>query len=305
VSGYETDVGKHEKEDTEPTMEVLTKQWQIAKLAEERPQESFTALNHYLDMNWMKEAFSRLRRASAAGVDGQSYRDEGTPQGGIISPLLSNIFLHEVLDKWFAHEVKVRLKGRAFLVRYADDFVMGFEYEEDARRVYAVLPKRFEKWGLRLHPEKTRLIPFARPRKGSGKQGPAEPSTFDFLGFTHYWGKTRKGGFAVRRKTARKRISRSLKAISQWMQKNRHRRVGEQWKTLVQKLRGHFGYYGITGNGEALERFREEVKRLWHKWLDRRSRNRGGMSWQRFAELMKRFPFPPARVVHSIYAAKS
>ena len=286
-------------------MEVLTKQWQIAKLAEERPQESFTALNHYLDMNWMKEAFSRLRRASAAGVDGQSYRDEGTPQGGIISPLLSNIFLHEVLDKWFAHEVKVRLKGRAFLVRYADDFVMGFEYEEDARRVYAVLPKRFEKWGLRLHPEKTRLIPFARPRKGSGKQGPAEPSTFDFLGFTHYWGKTRKGGFAVRRKTARKRISRSLKAISQWMQKNRHRRVGEQWKTLVQKLRGHFGYYGITGNGEALERFREEVKRLWHKWLDRRSRNRGGMSWQRFAELMKRFPFPPARVVHSIYAAKS
>jgi hypothetical protein len=151
----------------------------------------------------------------------------------------------------------------------------------------------------------TRLIPFARPRKGSGKQEPAEPSTFDFLGFTDYWGKTRKGGFVVRRKTARKRIRRSLKAIRQWMPKNRHLRVGEQWKALVQKLRGHFGCYGITGNGNQLERFREEVKRLWHKWLDRRSRKHGGMSWQRFSELMRRFPFPPATVVHSIYAAKS
>jgi hypothetical protein len=238
-----------------------------------------------------------------------SYREQGTPQGGVVSPILSNIYLHEVLDKWFAYEVKARLKGRAFLVRYADDFVMGFECEEDAKRVYAVLPKRFGKYGLKLHPTKTRLIPFARPcPRQEREQRAAEQGngTFDFLGFTHYWGKTRKGGYAIKRKTASKRMSRSLKAISQWLQRHRHLAMREQWEKLKQMLRGHFAYYGITGNGESLVRFREAVKRLWHKWLDRRTRRRGGMSWKRFGELIKRhYPFPPARVVHSIYAAKS
>jgi RNA-directed DNA polymerase len=238
-----------------------------------------------------------------------SYREQGTPQGGVISPILSNIYLHEVLDKWFAHEVKVRLKGRAFLVRYADDFVMGFECEEDAQRVYAVLPKRFGKYGLNLHPTKTRLIPFARPCMGQeeGKRTAEKgKGTFDFLGFTHYWGRTRKGGYAVKRKTASKRMSRSLKAINQWMQSHLHVGMGEQWLKLKQKLHGHFAYYGITGNAEALERFRDEVKGLWHKWLNRRSRRSGGMSWQRFEELLQGlYPFPPARVIHSIYAAKS
>ena len=173
-----------------------------------------------------------------------------------------------------------------------------------ARRVYEVLPKRLEKWGLRLHPEKTRLIPFAQPRKGSGDGGPTEPGTLDFLGFTHYWGTSRKGYYVLRRKRARKRMSRGLKVISRWMRKNRHKKVGEQWKTLVPKLRGHFAYYGITGNSKALDRFREAVKRLWHKWLDRRNRNRE-LPWARFSDLLKRFPLPPARVVHSIYAAKS
>jgi RNA-directed DNA polymerase len=205
--------------------------------------------------------------------------------------------------------VKVRLKGRAFLVRYADDFVMGFESEEDAQRVHAVLPKRFGKYGLNLHPTKTRLIPFARPCRGQeSKQGTAEQenSTFDFLGLTHYWGKTRKGGYAVKRKTARKRLSRSLKAINQWMQSHLHLPMRDQWEKLTQKLQGHFAYYGITGNSEALERFRKAVKRLWHKWLNRRSRQDGGMPWQRFEELIERyFPLPPAKVVHSIYAAKS
>jgi RNA-directed DNA polymerase len=129
---------------------------------------------------------------------------------------------------------------------------------------------------------------------------------FDFLGFTHYWGKTRKGGYAVKRKTAAKRMSRGLKAISQWMQSQLHWPIRDQWEKLVQKLNGHFAYYGITGNAEALERFRDAAKRLWHKWLNRRSRQSGGMSWQRFEELLKQFyPLPPPRVVHSIYAAKS
>ena len=126
------------------------------------------------------------------------------------------------------------------------------------------------------------------------------------LGFTHYWGKTRKGGYAVKRKTAAKRLNRSLKAINQWLQRHMHLGIREQWQILRQKLQGHFAYYGITGNGEALEQFREEVKRLWHKWLDRRTRRRGGMTWERFNQLIRRrFPFPPARVVHSIYAANS
>jgi RNA-directed DNA polymerase len=139
--------------------------------------------------------------------------------------------------------------------------------------------------------------------KGTAEQG---NSTFDFLGFTHYWGKTRKGGYAVKRKTARKRLSRSLKAINQWMQSHLHLPIRDQWEKLTQKLQGHFAYYGITGNSEALERFRKAVKRLWHKWLNRRSRQDAGMPWQRFEELIERyFPLPPAKVVHSIYAAKS
>jgi group II intron reverse transcriptase/maturase len=333
-------------------MDVLTKQLQIAELAAARPEESFTSLNHYLDMDWMKEAYRRTRRESAAGVDGKSmeqygkelesnlrdligraksgryhappvrrvhipkgdgketrpigipttedkvlqraitmllepiyeqefkefsfgfrpgrsahdgleylwkqcmdkqvrwivdvdirsyfdtldhaklreivsqrvrdgvvrrlidkwlkagvmeagelsYREKGTPQGGVVSPILSNIYLHEVLDKWFAHEVKACLKGRAFMVRYADDFVMGFECEQDAQRVYAVLPKRFGKYGLNLHPTKTRLIAFGRPcseQEGGKRTSDQGESTFDFLGFTHYWGKTRKGGCAA------------------------------------------------------------------------------------------------------------
>ena len=150
-----------------------------------------------------------------------------------------------------SNEVKVRLKGRAFLVRYADDFVMGFECEEDAQRVYAVLPKRFGKYGLNLHPTKTRLIRFARPcrwQEGNKKRAEQGNDTFDFLGFTHYWGKTRKGGYAVKRKTAGKRLSRSLKAINQWLQSHLHLEVREQWNKLMQKLHGHFAYYGITGN---------------------------------------------------------
>ena len=195
------------------------------------------------------------------------YPEAGTPQGGSISPLLSNVYLHYVLDQWFAQEVKPRLKGRAFMIRFADDAVMGFECQEDAEKVLRVLPKRCGKYGLTIHPDKTRLVAFGRPRGAKGKR----PGAFDFLGFTHYWGKSRRGTWIVKPKTARQRVSRGLKRIAEWCRRNRHRPVAEQHKELCQKLRGHFAYYGITGNGLWLKQFRQGVRRIWQKWLHRRS----------------------------------
>lgn len=214
----------------------------------------------------------------------------------MISPILSNIYLHEVLDTWFEAQVRPCLKGRAFLIRFADDFVIGFEREEDARRVMKVLPKRFAKYGLTIHPDKTKLVDFQRPHEGYGG-----PGNFDFLGFTHYWGKSRRGQWIVKRKTATKRLSRSLTAINDWCRKNRHEPVRDQHRKLNMKLQGHYGYYGITGNGRSLAGFRHEVARRWQKWLHRRSR-KNAMPWPRFERLLERWPLAPVRIVHSVYA---
>jgi len=230
-----------------------------------------------------------------------TYPEAGTPQGGVISPLLANVYLHYVLDEWYEHEVKPRLKGRTFLIRYADDFVMGFACEEDARRVLEVLPKRFGKYGLTLHPDKTRLVAFGRPSASSrAAAGVPAPGSFDFLGFTHYWGRSRRGVLVVKRRTSRSRLRRSLARIADWCRRHRHLPVKEQQHTLGQKLRGHFAYYGITGNMAALQRFRDAVIRLWGKWLARRS---WGLrwAWSRFLALLQRHPLPAARVVHSVY----
>ena len=200
---------------------------------------------------------------------------KGTPQGGVISPILANAYLHEVLDTWFEQTVKPRLKGRASLIRYADDAVLVFESEGDARRVLDVLPKRFGKYGLTLHPEKTRLVPFQGLPPGAPPGSRDErPGTFDFLGFTHYWGRTLKGNWAVKRTTAKGRLGRSLGAIGQWCRENRHLSIKEQWEALTAKLRGHYTYYGITGNIASLSNFRYHVTRIWYKWLCRRS-NKG------------------------------
>jgi RNA-directed DNA polymerase len=225
----------------------------------------------------------------------------GSPQGGVISPLLANVYLHYVLDVWFEQEVKPRLRGSCFLVRYADDFVMGFVCEEDARRVLEVLPKRFGKYGLTLHPDKTRLVPFRRPGQRSDS-GSAElpPGSFDLLGFTHYWGRSRRGVWVVMRKTAASRFSRVIKKITHWCRLNRHRPVAEQHKMLSQKLRGHDAYYGITGNSRMLQRLRAVVRRIWRKWLMRR-RRAGRLRWDHFERLLQRFPLPYPRVVHSVY----
>jgi group II intron reverse transcriptase/maturase len=232
-----------------------------------------------------------------------SFPDEGTPQGGVISPLLANIYLHYVLDEWYEREVKPRLSGESFLVRYADDFVMGFSCEADAKRVMEVLPKRFAKYGLTLHPAKTRLVPFVRPsqRPGSEAKGP-QPGTFDLLGFTHFWGRSRRGGWVIQRKTARDRFRRAITKIALWCRTNRHQPVAEQHAILRRKLCGHDAYYGITGNYRALTWFRRVVARIWRHCLARR--RAGPLSWSHFERLLVRFPLPKARVVHSAYAAR-
>jgi RNA-directed DNA polymerase len=237
-----------------------------------------------------------------AGVmeEGRVYRpDAGTPQGGVISPLLANIYLHEVLDEWFAHQVKSRLQGRAELVRYADDFVIAFELEEDARRVMDVLPKRFGKYGLRLHPEKTRLVRFSRPSRHAppGDDG-ARSGSFDLLGFTHYWRRSRQGNWVVYRKTAGSRLSRALRATSLWLRRNRHEPIREQHRVLVLKLRGHYCYYGVIGNFAAMDSFRSWARALWGKWLTRRSRASRGPT--AMSKLLDAYPLPRPRIVHAV-----
>ena len=227
------------------------------------------------------------------------HPDRGTPQGGVVSPALSNLYLHEVLDVWFEYEVKPRLRGRAFAIRFADDAALVFEREEDARRVLAVLGKRFAKYGLRLHPQKTRLVDFRSPPRAE-HSGTQRARSFALLGFTHFWGRSRKGRWIVQRKTAKDRFTRALRDIGQWCRAHRHWPVAAQQAALRRKLQGHYAYYGITGNGRALARFLYEVRRLWRKWLHRRSW-RGRMTWEKFVRLTARYPLPQPRVVHSIY----
>ena len=232
-----------------------------------------------------------------AGVmqEGQIQRSEGgTPQGGVISPLLANVYLHEVMDKWFVEEVKPRLKGRADIIRYADDAVMVFSEDSDSHRVLEVLPKRFERYGLTLHPEKTRLVQFRRPPKYGNQPKSRDGqggSSFDFLGFTHYWGKSRKDNWVVFRKTAKSRFSRAVQRINEWCRTNRHLPISDQWRHLCRKLTGHYNYYGIPGNSKGLGRFRHCVRRIWRKWLSSRSQ-RGFVNWEKMAILLKRFPLP-------------
>ncbi len=226
-----------------------------------------------------------------------SYPDSGSPQGGVISPLLANVYLHYVLDTWFAREVKPCLAGPAYLIRYADDFVIVFKNESDARRVMEVLPKRFGNYGLTLHPEKTRLIAFERPDNSGRPQG--KPGTFDLLGFTHYWGRSRRGLWVVKRKTSSSRMERSVRAIAEWCRRNLHRPLCEQQRVLSQKLRGHCAYYGITGNSSSLSAFRRRVHRTWRYWLSRRNRERS-MTWDCFNRLLETYPLPSAIAIHSV-----
>ena len=224
----------------------------------------------------------------------------GTMQGGVLSPLLANVFLHYVIDEWFDKDVKPRLKGHGFLVRYCDDMVLGFQCEEDARRVYDVLPKRLARFGLKMHPEKSRTLDFRPPPRNTNPQhdserGARETQTFNFLGFTHIWHKSRKGNWVVSRRTMKERLRRGLKAVAVWCKRNRHKPLKDQSKRLGQFLRGHYNYFGLTGNFRQLGQFHYRVVRVWRKWLSRRSRE-NGLTWEKFLPLMAAHPLPKPRI---------
>jgi group II intron reverse transcriptase/maturase len=228
--------------------------------------------------------------------EGQVVRSEdGTPQGAPISPILANIFLHAVLDEWFQTEVRPRMKWNCFIVRFADDFVAGFTLRSDAERVFRVLPKRFERFGLRIHPEKSRMVQFSRPywRQGKGT------GSFAFLGFTHYWAKTLGGGWTIKRKTLGKRLCRFLSGIAGWCKENRHEPIREQHRILSAKLRGHYQYYGVRGNYKMLEVAYEHARAAWKRWLTRRN-SKDRMSWADYeAKVLKYFALPKPRIVHA------
>jgi len=235
-------------------------------------------------------------RRRDGGDSSQSPR-RGHPARGSRSPLLANIYLHEVIDRWFERDVKPRLVSRAFMVRFADDLVMVFASERDARRVWDVLPKQLGRYGLTLHPTKTRLLEF-RPRAG-GTTLPTngDKGSFDLLGFTHYWARSRRGSWVVKRKTAGSRFGRAVKRVYEWCRTYRHAPVPWQHEQLGRKLRGHDNYYGITGNRKALARFRHEVRWAWRTWLNRRSA-KARMTWERFERLVERYPLPAPVVRH-------
>lgn len=224
-----------------------------------------------------------------------SYPEQGTPQGGVISPILANIFLHEVFDEWFVRDVAPRLYGRCAVVRFADDIVMIFGREHDARRVLHVLPARFGKYGLTLHPDKTRLIPFRRPDFAAQRRE-SMPGTFDLLGFTHHWALSHKKRWVIKQRTAKDRFGRSLRQFSEWCREHRHDSLRDQQLALADKLNGHYAYFGIVGNADALGRLFFEVQGIWHKWLSRRSDQ--PLPWEAMYRILERFSLPRPHIVH-------
>lgn len=240
---------------------------------------------------------------NAGVLDGEEFAvpELGTAQGSVLSPLLGNIYLHYVLDKWFEEEVKPRLKGNARLIRYADDFIIGFEKKEDAEKVMEVIPKRMKKHGLELHPEKTRLVPFNRPPK-EGRRDKGRTGTFDFLGFTVYWRQTRKGSWVLGMKTRKARIKRTIQRIYEFCKSQRHDPVEDQHRSLCSRLQGHINYFGTNGNFQAIKRVIWCARRAWHKWLNRRSQ-RSRMTWERFNDLLEDFPLPKPIIKVQIWGA--
>jgi group II intron reverse transcriptase/maturase len=227
--------------------------------------------------------------------------EEGTPQGGNLSPILSNIFLHYALDEWFEKDLKPNLNGECYLIRYADDFVVLVRYQEDAQRIRQALGERFAGCGLELHPEKTRVLRFGRFEEENAHRSGRRANTFDFLGFTHYCGRSRRGRFIVGRRTSRKRIRNACRAMNAWLRTIRNAQPAREWWGLLrQKLTGHYRYYGISGNMASLRRYHAIAIRLVRKWLNRRSQRRI-YYWKRFQRYLTRFPLPRPRIMVPIY----
>lgn len=227
--------------------------------------------------------------------------EEGTPQGSIISPLLANIFLHYVLDEWFETTVKNHTRGFCELVRYADDFVCVAQYAEDAARIFKALKQRFRKYGLEIHPEKSRNISFGKFERENAARDGRKPNTFDFLGITHYCTVSRKGRFKVGRKTSRKKFAAKNRAMNEWLKTVRSMvDIREWWKTLRAKLRGHYQYYGISENYRSIYKYYMNTLKLVYKWMNRRSQKRK-MNWQGFRQYLEKYPLPKPRIVHNLY----
>jgi group II intron reverse transcriptase/maturase len=238
-------------------------------------------------------------------LDGEQIEmsGEGTVQGSIISPLLGNVYLHYVLDEWFEEEVVSQLAGHARLIRFADDFVIGFSRQDDAIRVLEMLTERMAEFGLTLHPEKTRLLQFGRPKPtAKGGKGPA---TFDFLGFTHHWHRTRRGKWSLALKTRKTSYRRALWKIGDWCRHHRHRPRKEQHVALTRRLRGHYNYFGVNGNIQALKALQYRVIRIWFKWLRRRGQRGHRLTWERFQHYLDAYPLPVPRITVQIWARSS
>ena len=268
---------------------ISTRVQRIAKLARENPAMVLTTLAHHIDMAWMREAYARTRKDGAPGVDGQSAEEYARNLDGNLAALLE----------------RAKMTGRAHLIRFADDAVMVFANERDARRVLAVLPQRFGKYGLTLHPDKTRVVAFGRPPK----RGPNErrddrpeddegPGSFDMLGFTHHWAQSRKGNWVVKRKTAKDRLQRIIRKVYQWCRRRMHQPVREQSKGLSAILLGHYNYYGVTSNHRALKQVYQAAKKAWKHWLGRRS-SRARMTWDKMERLLARYTLPLPRITRS------
>jgi RNA-directed DNA polymerase len=248
------------------------------------------------------ESFMRLvGKCLHVGVlDGEDYTepDVGTAQGSVLSPMLGNIYLHHVLDVWLDREVRPRLRGKTCLTRYADDLVIGFERPEEAEMVMGMLRQRMAEYGLRMHPEKTRLVPFSRPP--SRPEGGKGPGTFDFLGFTLLWQRTRQGYWAQNFKTRKARLQRAKQAINDFCRRHRHEPVKEQHASLCRRISGHFNYFGVNGNVDSLKRLGRVAERSWYTWLRRRS-HRTRLNWQRFGDILRAFPLPKPRVTMQLW----
>jgi RNA-directed DNA polymerase len=249
------------------------------------------------------ESFMRLvGKCLHVGVlDGEEYIESevGTAQGSVLSPMLGNVYLHHVLDVWLDREVKPRLRGKVCLVRYADDLVIGLERPEEGEMVMQMLRQRMAEYGLRLHPEKTRLVPFKRPP--SRQDGGKGPGTFDFLGFTLLWQKTRKGHWGQNFKTRKARLQRAIQALTDYCRSHRWETVKKQHASLCRRIRGHFNYFGVNGNLARLVRLARAAERIWYRWLRRRS-HRTRLNWQRFGELLRVFPLPRPSIKVQLWA---
>jgi group II intron reverse transcriptase/maturase len=245
-----------------------------------------------------------IRRFLKAGYmeSGRLIRSEqGTPQGGNLSPMLANIFLHYVLDLWFAKRVKPNVNGQCYIVRYADDFICMVQYHQSAREIESMLRERFAKFGLSLHPEKTRTISFGRFERDNARRQGRKPNTFDFLGFTHYCGHSRKGNFLLGRKTSVKKFVKACKSMNDWLRQICGViRIKEIWAVLASKLRGHYNYYGVSGNWRMIANFGYVTIRAVMKWLNRRSQ-RNSFAWKQLNEYLTHYRLPRPKIVHNLY----